>query len=90
MRVFSARMDIRSSGQERVWALTTSFVSMIILPEIKHHILSGFRSRLEREIILEPVRDDGSNHPYRLTITLDSLAGLEKNESGMTTTAKNG
>ena len=50
----------------------------------------GFRSKLEHEHILTAVDENGWHRHYRLTITLDLLAGSEKNEGGMTTTENTG
>lgn len=61
-----------------------------LLRRWKNLIRYGFKSKLEHEHILTVVDGNGKRHPYRLTITLDSLAGSKKNESGMITTEKSG
>ena len=89
MRIFLGKKAIWLKEQERHLEIMISLLSEELMG-IYHHILYGYKSKLVHESILKVARKDGSKCRYRLTITLDSLAGSEKTESGMTTTAKNG
>ncbi len=89
MRIFSGEKDIQSRDQAQASEILTSFVSKM-KKLTSRHTRCGFRLKLERKSIFSVVDEDGCDQPYRLTITLDWLAGSKKTESGMTTTEKPG
>jgi hypothetical protein len=73
--------------RDRVLGLMTLPVS---ISEMNNHILSGCKSRLERDNILTVPSRNGIVRIYHLTTSPDSLASSEKNASGSTGMAKPG
>jgi len=72
----------RLKEQEGALEIMISLLSSDLMG-IYQAIHSGFKSRQEHKHILSAVDENGKPHRYRLTISLDSLAGSEKNDAGM-------
>ena len=66
-----------------LWPILTDMVTVI---------LYGSKSKLEENITFKAAGRNGASQRYRLTISLDLLAGSEKNDVGLnkTTTASSG
>ena len=89
MRIFFGKRATWLKGQEHrlddlIWSLWPILQNLILC------IHYGFKLKRANVLTFTAVDYNGKFHPYRLTITLDSLAGSEKIESGMTGMVKPG
>lgn len=86
MQSYLRQTDTLLQERDRVLALLTLSPSCSIV----RNTLYGCKLNQDGEAILTVPGERGSILIYRLTITLDSLATLEKKESGITGMAKTG